>query len=214
MNAFGAVLHRELTLALRTGGAGLAVTFFVLTVALLPLAIGADPETLRALGPGFVWIAAVLAQLLTLERLVQADLEDGTLELLATSTLPLEFGFLAKALAQWIGAGLALTLLTLVAALFLGLDAASSARLFVSILIGLPGLSALGATVSALIAGVRRGSLLLALLVLPLAVPFLIFGSGAASGRGGSLLFLAAVSVLSLAVALILGPRALKSQLE
>jgi heme exporter protein B len=215
MNAFRAILAREITLSIATGGAGLSLTFFVLTIALLPLAVGSEPDMLRRLGPGFAWLAALLAQLLTLERLVQADLEDGSLDLLVGAALPLELGFVAKTLAHWLSVGLPLTVLSLFAALLDDLDGPGTLRLVLSLLIGLPGLSAIGGTISALTAGVRRGSLLVALLALPLAVPFLIFGSGAASGRGlGSFLFLGAISVFSLSISLLLGPSALRSQIE
>ncbi len=179
------------------------------------MSVGADPDLLRRLGPGMIWIAALLAQLLNLERLVQADLEDGSLDLLVLSHLPIDLSFLAKALAQWLGVALPLTVLAAFACFLLGLSPHGTALLLWSLLIGLPGLSALGATIAALTAGVRRGALLLSLLVLPLAVPFLIFGAGAASGRGAaSFLFLGAVSVFSLALALLFGPGALRSQVD
>jgi heme exporter protein B len=215
VSAFFALIGREVTLAVKTGGAGLAVTFFVLTIALLPFAVGAEPETLSHLGPGFLILGALLAQLLTLERLVQADLEDGTLELLAGAALPLELVFFGKALAYWLSVGLPITLLSPLTALLLGVTGEATRDLALALLLALPGFASLGATIAALTAGVRRGSLLLALLVLPLAAPFLIFGAAAAGGQGAtSFLFLAALSLVSLAASLLLGPSALKSQLE
>lgn len=215
MSAFLALLAREIRLAVKTGGAGLALTFFVLTIVLLPLAIGAEPALLNRVTPGFVVLAAVLAQLLTLERLVQADLEDGTLDLLAGGTLPMELAFLAKGLAHWLSVSLPITVLSPLSGLLLGAPGESVRDLALALLIALPGLSMIGATVAALTAGVRRGSLLLALLVLPLATPFLIFGAGAASGGGmSSFLFLGALSLLCCAVSLLLGPGALRSQLD
>ncbi len=213
MNAFLALLAREIRLAVKTGGAGLALTFFVLTIVALPLAVGAEPALLKPLAPGFIVLAALLAQLLTLERLVQADLEEGTLDLLALGALPLELAFLGKGLAHWLSVGLPLTALSPVCAALLG--ASGAGEIALALALGLPGLSMLGATLAALTAGVRRGSLLLALLVLPLAAPFLIFGAGAAAGGGTSgFLFLGALSLVSLAVSLLLGPGALRSQLE
>lgn len=215
MSAFLALVSREITLAVRTGGAGLGISFFVLTLAFLPFAIGSEPQMLSRIGPGFTFLVALFAQLLTLERLVQADLEDGTLDLLATADLSLELIFFGKALSHWISVGLAITLISPIAALLLGASAHATRDLVLALAIGLPGFSALGAMIAALTAGVRRGSLLVALLVLPLGVPFLILGSGAASGRGfASFLFLGALSLLTLAVSLLLGPSALKSQLE
>jgi heme exporter protein B len=215
VSAFFALITREVLLAVKTGGAGLAVTFFVLTIALLPFAVGAEPETLGLLGPGFIFLGALLAQLLTLERLVQADLEDGTLDLFVGAALPLELAFFGKALAHWVSVGLPITLLSPLTALLLGVSGEATRDLALALLLALPGFSAIGATIAALTAGVRRGSLLLALLVLPLAVPFLIFGAAAAAGRGPtSFLFLTALSLVSLAASLLLGPSSLKSQLE
>lgn len=215
MSAFFALVAREIRLAVKTGGAGLALTFFVLTIVLLPLAVGAEPALLRPLAPGFIVLAALLAQLLTLERLVQADLEEGTLDLFALGALPLELAFLGKGLAHWLSVGLPLTALSPVCAILLGASGATAGAIALALALALPGLSMLGATLAALTAGVRRGSLLLALLVLPLAAPFLIFGAGAASGGGAaSFLFLAALSFVSLAVSLLLGPSAFRSQLE
>jgi heme exporter protein B len=215
MKAFGAIVGREIVLAVKSGGAGLALSFFILTIMLLPFGVGAEPETLARLGPGFVWLAALLAQLLTLERLVQADLEDGTLDLLVGAELPLSLAFVAKALGHWLCVGLPLTLLSPVAGLLLGLDSRQTLGLALSLLVGLPGLAALGTLLAALTAGVRRGSLILALLTLPLGAPYLIFGGGVAGGRGISgLLFLGALSLFSCAMALILGPSSLRSQTE
>jgi heme exporter protein B len=208
-------LRREIALNMRSGGAGLALSFFVLTMALLPLSLGSDPGPLRQLGASFIWITALLAQLLTLERLVQSDLEDGSLDILLLSNLPAEVGLLVKALAHWLSIALPLTLLASLSALLTGLSLHASGLLVLSLLIGLPGLSALGTTISALTAGVRRGALLLSLLVLPLAVPFVIFGAAAAKGEGlPSFLFLGSVSVLSFALTLLLGPGALRSQAD
>lgn len=215
MSAFIALLAREIRLAIKTGGAGLALTFFVLTIVLLPLAVGAEPALLKPMAPGFVVLAAVLAQLLTLERLVQADLEEGTLDLFAGAAIPMEFAFLAKGFAHWLSVALPITVFSPLAALLLSQSGAAVRDLALALLIALPGLSMIGATVAALTAGVRRGSLLLALLLLPLATPFLIFGAGAASGDGGaSFLFLGALSLVALAVSLLLGPSALRAQLE
>jgi heme exporter protein B len=223
MSAFWAVLRREIALAWRTGGAGLALAFFVLVVVLMPLAAGADPVLLKRTGPGLVWIAALLAVLLTLERMFQLDLEAAVLDLLAASSTPLEALVFAKALAHWLAVGVPLTVLSGVAAVLLGLSLPGGAVLVVSLAIGTPGLSFTGAIAAALTAGVRRGSLLITLLVLPLYAPFVIFGGGGATLAANpapplaawpSLLLLGAASLVGITGALIFTTSAVRSQLD
>ena len=210
MSAFTAILAREIRLMIRSGGAGLSFACFALIILLLPLAAGSEPALLAKLGPGFIWIAALLSQLLTLERLVQSELEDGTLDLMMGASLSLEYVFAAKALAQCVMSALSAILFGVCAGVLFKLPAITPLAL--SLLVGLPGLSAISATIAALTAGVRRGSLLIALLVLPLAIPFLIFGVKAAEAGGTGLVLLIALSLFSLAIALILGPAALRTQ--
>ncbi|MFZ1991790.1 MAG: heme exporter protein CcmB [Alphaproteobacteria bacterium] len=218
-----ALVTRDLRLAFRTGGAGLSLAFFLLVVVLLPFAAGTDPALMKRIGPGVIWIAALLAVLLTLERLFQADLEAGVLDLLAAAPVSFELLVLAKTLAHWLAIGVPLTLLAIVAGLLLGLSLDAALALASTLLIGTPGLSCTGAIAGALTAGVRRGSLLLTLLVLPLYAPFVIFGAGAATLAANpappetpfpALLLLGACSLMAAFTALILMPSAVKSQLD
>ncbi|HXZ68644.1 MAG TPA: heme exporter protein CcmB, partial [Alphaproteobacteria bacterium] len=159
-----ALLKRDLTLAFRTGGAGLSLAFFLLVIVLLPFAAGTDPALMRRIGPGVIWIAVLLAVLLTLERLFQADLEAGVLDLLVAAPAAFELLVLAKALAHWLAIGVPLTVLAIVAGLMLGLSLDAALALAFTLFVGTPGLSCTGAIAGALTAGVRRGSLLLTLL--------------------------------------------------
>ncbi len=187
MSAAGALLGRELRLALRSGGgAGLGLAFFLMVGLLVPLGIGPEPGRLAPVAPGTLWIGALLASLLSLDRLFQADFEDGSLDILALSALPLEALVALKALAHWMTTGLPLTLIAPLLALTLQLPAPAYPWLLASLAIGTPALSFLGAIGAALTVGVRRGGLLLSLLVLPLCIPTLIFGARAviAAGEG------------------------------
>ncbi|MGF1553860.1 MAG: heme exporter protein CcmB [Paracoccaceae bacterium] len=172
------IVARDLALALRLGGGGgIGLAFFVLAVVLIPLGVGREPETLSRIAGGVLWIAALLAALLSLDRLFQADAEDGTLEQLALAPSPLEQTVLAKALAHWLTTGLPMAAIAPVLGLMLGLPAGTLPALVASLLAGTPALSLVGAIGAALTAGVRRGGLLLSILVLPLYVPTLIFGA-------------------------------------
>jgi heme exporter protein B len=174
------LLSRELRLALRLGGGGgIALAFFVLAVVLIPLGVGREPGTLQRIAPGVVWIAALLAVLLSLDRLFQADREDGTLEQLALSPLALEQIVLVKALAHWLTTGLPLTLVGPVLGGMLQLPAEALPALLASLLAGTPALSLIGAVGAAVTVGVRRGGLLLSILVLPLYIPTLVFAARA-----------------------------------
>ncbi|MEM6680122.1 MAG: heme exporter protein CcmB [Pseudomonadota bacterium] len=176
--AFGAVVGRDLALALRLGGGGaVGLAFFVLAVVLIPLGVGREPATLMRIAGGVVWIAGLLAALLSLDRLFQADHEDGTLEQLMLGPLALEQVVLAKALAHWLTTGLPMTLAAPLLALSLQLPVAALPALVAALLVGTPALSLVGAVGAGLTAGVRRGGLLLSVLVLPLYVPTLIFGA-------------------------------------
>lgn len=175
-----AILKRDLRLSARQGGATfMAVGFFIITVTLFPFAIGPEPGILSRVAPGVLWVAALLSALLTLDRLFQADQEDGSLDLLYLAPLPLELSVLAKVAAHWLTTGLPLVLATPVLALFLQLPAEGYLVLIASLLLGTPIFSLIGAVGAALTVSLRRGGVLLSLLVLPLYIPALIFGIGA-----------------------------------
>jgi heme exporter protein B len=221
VTAVRAVLARELRLALRTGGgAGLGLAFFLVVVLLVPLGVGPTAETLARVAPGTLWIAALLACLLSLDRLFQADAEDGSLDALALSPLPLEAIAALKALAHWLTTGLPLVAIAPVLAVTLALPAPAFPWLVASLAAGTPGLSFLGAIGAAVTVGVRRGGLLLSILVLPLYVPTLIFGARtvAEAAEGGDpttpFLLLAAVTLFVLALAPFAAAAALRVQLR
>lgn len=174
------LLRRDVRLALRQGGdAATAVLFFVLVVILFPFAVGPEPNTLARIAPGVIWVAALLAALLSLDRVFQSDWEDGSLDLIALSPLPLEAAVLAKAAAHWIVTGLPLVAAAPLLAVLYNMPAEGFAVLVLSLLLGTPTLSLLGAIGAALTLGARRSGVLTALLVLPLEVPALIFGVSA-----------------------------------
>ena len=180
------VLRRDLLLALRRR-ADLASTlaFFVLVCALFPFGVGPEAGLLRTIAPGVLWVAALLASTLALSRLFAHDHADGTLEQLALSGTPLPVIVLGKVAAHWLVVGLPLVLLAPILALQFGLSADEALPLALSLLLGTPALSLVGALGAALTLGARGGGILLSLLVLPLSVPVLIFGVGAAAGDAG-----------------------------
>jgi heme exporter protein B len=174
-----ALFVRDLQLALRAGGGfGLALAFFLLVAVLVPLGVGPDRAVLRAIAPGILWVGALLACLLTLDRIFANDFEDGSLDLLATAPIPLEGVVLAKAAAHWVVTGLPLALIAPGLGVLMNLDS-GYAWLAAPLMIGTPALSMIGAFGAALTVGVKRGGLLMSLLVLPLYVPTLIFGAEA-----------------------------------
>mgnify|MGYP001813881992 FL=1 len=173
-----ALLRRDLALALRAGGGfGLGLGFFLIVTVLVPFGVGPQSELLSRIAPGILWLGALLACLLSLDRMLALDWEDGTLDLLATSPLPLEAALSIKALAHWITTGLPLVLAAPVLGVLLNLPAPGFLWLVVSLALGTPALSVIGAFGAALTVGVKRGGLLMSLLVLPLYVPTLIFGA-------------------------------------
>ncbi len=173
-----ALLIRDLRLALRAGGGfGLGLAFFLILAVLVPLGVGPEPDTLSRIAPGILWVGALLACLLSLDRIFALDFEDGSLDLLATAPLPLEAVVSIKALAHWITTGLPLVLLSPVLGLLLFLPAEAYLWLILSLMLGTPALSVIGAFGAALTVGLKRGGLLLSLLVLPLYIPTLIFGA-------------------------------------
>jgi heme exporter protein B len=221
VSAARAVLVRELTLALRSGGgAGLGLAFFLIVVLLVPLGVGPEAGTLAKVAPGMLWIGALLACLLSLDRLYQTDVEDGTLDVLALAPLPLETLAALKALAHWLTTGLPLVVVAPVLAVTLSLPAPAYPWLIASLLVGTPGLSFLGAIGAALTVGLRRGGLLLSILVLPLYVPTLIFGARtvAEAAEGGdpwpAFLLLAGLTLFILALAPFASAAALRVQLR
>jgi heme exporter protein B len=180
LGAATGVIRRDLLLAVRRKSDALApVFFFVVVASLFPLGIGPEPELLRRIGPGVLWVGALLASMLSLARLFASDHDDGTLEQLALSPEPLAGLVAAKVAAHWLVSGLPLVAVSPVLALQYGLPADTIAVLAASLLLGTPVLSLVGAIGAALTLGVRGGGLLVALLVLPLCVPALVFGAGA-----------------------------------
>jgi heme exporter protein B len=180
VSAFLLLVRRDLRLALRQGGdAAMVLAFFFLAVILFPFGVGPEPEMLARIAAGIVWVTALLAALLSLERLFLADYEDGSLEALALMPLPLEFQVLAKALAHFLTTGLPLVVVAPLLALLLHLPSAGYGPLVLGMALGTPTLSLIGAIGAALTLGARRGGVLLSLLVLPLYIPVLIFGVGA-----------------------------------
>ena len=202
-----ALFLRDLALAVRAGGGfGLGLAFFLLVAVLVPLGVGPEPATLGRIAPGVLWVGALLACLLSLDRLFALDFEDGSLDLLATAPLPLEGVVAAKALAHWVVTGLPLVLAAPVLGVVLNLAPQGYLWLVVSLLLGTPALSVIGAFGAALTVGLKRGGLLMSLLVLPMYVPTLIFGAevvrrGAGGlAFGGALVFEAAITLGALAL--------------
>ncbi|HEV2098613.1 MAG TPA: heme exporter protein CcmB [Stellaceae bacterium] len=221
MAAFLSVFRRDLRLALRQGGdTALVLGFFVLVVILFPFGVGPEPEVLERIAGGILWVAALLAALLSLDRLYQADYEDGGLDLIVLSPIPLELAVLAKCAAHWVASGLPLALLSPLLALVVHLDPAALPTLVLSLLAGTPALSLIGSVAAALTLGARRQGVLLSLLVLPLYVPPLVFGAGAveasAAGTGprADLYILGAVTLAALALCPWASAAALRLALE
>ncbi len=221
MSAFRLLIARDLRLAMRQGGdAAMVVAFFILTVVLFPFGVGPEPELLQRIAAGIIWVTALLAALLSLEKLFQTDYEDGSLEALSLLPLPLEFQVLAKCVAHWLVTGLPLTLVAPLLALLLHLDPAGYGALMLGMALGTPILSLLGAVGAALTLGARRGGVLLSLLVLPLYIPVLIFGVAAIEASIGGfgarphLLILTALLVLASGLVPFAAAAALRQALE
>ncbi|MEQ1753310.1 MAG: heme exporter protein CcmB [Micropepsaceae bacterium] len=207
MSTFWALIRRDVTLGMRaSGGAALAAAFFALIVVLVPFGLGPDLSVLKTSAPGLFWIAALLSTLLGLERIIQPDTEDGTMDLIRLSPIPLEMTSLAKITAHWLTSGLIITVLAPALAPLLNLATEAIPILALSLLIGTPALSAIGTAAAALGSSVQRGGMILALLALPLNIPFLIFGATAVSrAQAGddpaqALLLLGAASLITLIV--------------
>jgi heme exporter protein B len=208
IDALRCILHRDLLLALRRkSDAGVALLFFVIVTSLFPLGVGAEPNLLRAIAPGVIWVAALLSSMLSLDRLFAADHADGTLEQMLLGAAPLGIVAAAKVLAHWIVAGLPLVVIAPLIALQYDIPPDLYGTLALSLLLGTPVLSMIGAIGAALTLGLRGGGVLLSLLVLPLYVPVLIMGAGsveiASAGLSpeGQLMLLGAALVGSIAFA-------------
>lgn len=222
MSPFVTLLRRDITLALREGGAiGTALGFYLIVIAMLPLGLGPDLNLLSRIAPGLLWIALLLSALLSLGRMFETDHEDGSLELLAIGGTPLELVAAAKALAHWLTTGIPLALLAPLLGILLNLDISAYGVLVATMLVGTPAISFLGAIGAALTLRARRGGLLLALLILPLYVPTLIYGIQAISGAllagqsfWPSFLILSALSLGSLVLGPLAAAAALRIQLQ
>ena len=202
-----ALIFRDLRIAVRAGGGfGLSLAFFFILVVFFPFAIGPNLDLLSKVAPGTLWVGALLACLLSLERIFALDFEDGTLDLLVTSPIPLEGVVISKAIVHWLTTGLPLVLLTPFLGVLLGLQNSNVIFLIISLIFGTPALSIIGTFGAALTAGMKRGGLLLSILVLPFYIPTLIFGAEAARrGIQGfeiqtSILLLLGITLLSWAI--------------
>ena len=182
MTALTALLVRDMRLAVRVGGGALiGVLFFLIVVTLVPFAIGPDLVLLARIGPAILWLGALLANLLALDRLIAMDQEDGSLDLILMARTPLELTLAVKALAHWLTTGLPLVIAAPLLGLLLNLDPAATGAVALTLAAGTPALTFIGLIGAALTVALRRGGLLLAILVLPLTVPVLIFGVAAAN---------------------------------
>ena len=215
--AFALLLKRDLTLAMRHRAEMInPLLFFVLITSLFPLGIGADPVLLRAVGPGVIWVAALLAALLSLEGIFRSDFEDGTLEQFLLSSHPVSVLVLAKVLAHWLITGLPLLLISPLLGVLLGLPGDAIMILLVTLALGTPVLSLIGAVGVALTVGLRKGGMILSLLVLPLYVPLLIFAASAVDTAAAGLPVTAHLSLISalLVLSLSLSPLATAAALR
>ncbi|KAF0230647.1 MAG: heme exporter protein [Beijerinckiaceae bacterium] len=217
MSAILAVIRRELTLARRIGaGVELGIVFFLILISVVPFAIGADQKLIGRIAPALLWLAALLATLLGLDRLLQADEEDGIVDHLQLAETPLMLVLAAKALAHWLVTGLPLSLVAPLLGLMLAIEPQAMLPLSISLLIGTPALTLIGLIGASLTVSLKRGGLLLSVLVLPLSIPTLIFGATvvkeAAAGRAYStpLMLLAGVSLIMLVVAPLAAAGALR----
>ncbi|MGE0211046.1 MAG: heme exporter protein CcmB [Parvibaculaceae bacterium] len=221
MKGLGALVLRDLRLALRQGGgAGNALGFLLAVIVLVPLGIGPDQALLQRVAPGVLWIALLLSVLLSADRVFQADYEDGSLELLGMGPVLLELVVLAKAAAHWLTSGLPLAVLAPMLGFLLNLETAIVPQLLIAMLVGSIGLSLLAALGAAVTVGLRRGGLIVSLIILPLYVPLLIFGVAAGSGSAmagsgsSALVVLAALTIGALVVTPFAAAAALRAYLK
>jgi heme exporter protein B len=218
MTAFVALMLRDMRLAVRVGGGALmGALFFLIVVVMAPFAVGPDLNLLARIGPAILWLGALLASLLALDRLFATDYEDGSLDLLMTSPMPLELAVAAKAIAHWLTTGLPLVLIAPLLGLMLNVELNATGALMLTLAAGTPALTFIGLIGAALSVALRRGGLLLAVLVLPLTIPVLIFGVAAAEAAivgpvpfGPPFTILCALSLASF----VLGPYAAAAALR
>jgi len=217
-----AVLVRDMRIAVRVGGGALiGVLFFLVVATLVPFALGPDLALLQRIGPAILWLAALLASLLALDRLFAADHDDGSLDLILTGRASLELVVLVKGIAHWLTTGVPLIIAAPLIGLMLNLDARAAGALVLTLLVGTPALTFIGLIGAALAVTLRRGGLLLAVLVLPLAVPVLIFGVAAANAAvtgpvpfGTPFTILCALTLASLVVGPFAAAAALRQEIE
>jgi heme exporter protein B len=222
MNALLAIVVRDIRLAVRVGGGALmGALFFLIVVVMVPFAVGPDLKLLARIGPAILWLGALLASLLALDRLFAMDHDDGSLDLLMMGRMPLELSVAAKAIAHWVTTGLPLVMISPVLALLLNVDIHAMAPLALTLLAGTPTLTFIGLIGAALSVALRRGGLLLAVLVLPLTIPVLIFGVAAANAAiagptpfGPAFTILCALSLASLVLGPVAAAAALRHGLE
>jgi heme exporter protein B len=218
MTPLSALLVRDIKISLRVGGGALmGVLFFLVVVTLIPFALGPDLALLRRIGPAILWLGALLASLLALDRLFAADYDDGSLDLILLSATPLELVVATKALAHWLTTGLPLVIAAPVFGILLNLEPLAIGAVALTLLVGTPALTLIGLIGAALAVALRRGGLLLPVLVLPLTIPVLIFGVSAASATiigpvpfGTPFTILCALTLMSL----VLGPFAAAATLR
>lgn len=222
MTTLGALLLRDMRLAVRVGGGALiGVLFFLIVVTLIPFGIGPDLALLARIGPAILWLGALLANLLALDRLIATDYEDGSLDLILMARVPLELALVAKALAHWLTTGLPLVIAAPLLGLLLNLGPGATGAVALTLLAGTPALTFIGLIGAALTVALRRGGLLLAILVLPLTVPILIFGVAAANAAvvgpmpfGTPFGILCALTLMSLVIGPFAAAVALRQGLE
>jgi heme exporter protein B len=222
VSPLAALFVRDLRLAIRVGGgAGIGVLFFLVVVVLTPFAIGPDQALLARIGPAILWLGALLASLLALDRLFLADAEDGSLDLILMGETPLELAVVAKAAAHWLTTGLPLVIATPLLGLFMNLDGRASGAVALTLLAGTPALTFIGVIGAALSVPLRRGGLLLAVLVLPLTVPVLIFGVAASNAAivgpmpfGTPFTILCALTLFSVVAGIFAAAAALRHGME
>jgi heme exporter protein B len=222
MSPLAAILVRDMRIAIRVGGGALmGVLFFLVVVTLVPFAVGPDLALLKRIGPAILWLAALLASLLALDRLFASDHEDGSLDLILMSRAPLELVVMVKGIAHWLTTGLPLIVAAPLIGLFLNLDPPAEAALVLTLLVGTPALTFIGLIGAAIAVALRRGGLLLAVIVLPLTVPVLIFGVAAANAAiagpvpfGTPFTILCALTLASLVVGPFAAAAALRQEME
>jgi heme exporter protein B len=219
MSSFFALLNRDLMLAIRQGSAvGTALGFYLVAVSIIPLGLGPDLKLLSRIAPGILWIAFLMSAVLSVDTLFQEDRDDGSLDALVIGPLPAEVIAASKSLAHWITTCVPLILVTPLAALLLNMELAALPKLLAALAVGTAGISFVAGAGAALTLGLRRGALLLPFLIIPLFIPFLIFGVGAMTDVPGaftqSFLFLSAMSLFSVAAMPFAAALALRLSLE